>query len=176
MSGPKTTEPGSGVLSDCVSRNSRIVTGMTRKRHKVRAQTQRGATQTVRWWKGSADHCPSRAGLSGPPRSRHTAPPPAALPTGRCAPPSRLGQQTVHRVRESRGLVLDEAVAPGNGLDPLGPSVVKRHDEPPWFATFNLTRLALTLGNRTRFTISGTRCYYLGMRRPRRDADQVFQY
>ena len=58
---------------------------------------------------------------AGPHRSRSTAPPPAASPTGRCcAAKLGFGQQAVHRVREGRGLVLDEEVAPGDGLDPLG--------------------------------------------------------
>jgi hypothetical protein len=33
---------------------------------------------------------------------------------------ARLGQQAIHRVREGRRLVLDEKVAPGDGLDSLG--------------------------------------------------------
>ena len=58
--------------------------------------------------------------MPGPPRSSHTAQPPVAWPTGRCGRQIGLGQQSVHRVREGGGLILDEEVTPRDRLDPLG--------------------------------------------------------
>ena len=56
-----------------------------------------------------------------PPRSRHIARPPAASPTGRCAlrDPGSASRRFTASAKAAR-LVLDEEVAPGDGLDPLG--------------------------------------------------------